>query len=124
MPAAFQADGPGSWTMNHYTENPRELPKKFDEIAYKKAACVLRMIMDFMTFDVFMNGLRIYLTDNYMSAVGPDDLHRALEKAYDPTETLILIGNVMAAWENQAGYPLVSGKFLNEFRKLFRKFNI
>ncbi|KAL7036928.1 hypothetical protein ACKWTF_009000 [Chironomus riparius] len=109
---AFNNDGPTAWSMNHYTEDPKELWTKFNGIGYQKSGCVIRMFMEVMTEPVFFKGLNYYLTQNYMKAATPDELHISLQKAYDETipEILIHFGDMMSTWENQAGYPLLTVK--------------
>lgn len=110
MPTAFNADGPGSWAMNYYTEQPNELWGKFGGIGYQKSGCVLRMFMETLTPEAFFKGLNYYLTDNFMKAATPAELHAGLQRAYNEAfpGNLLLIGEIMYTWENQPGYPLVS----------------
>ncbi|XP_070496290.1 aminopeptidase N-like [Chironomus tepperi] len=110
MPIAFASDEMGSWAMNHYTEDPDKLWDKFGGIGYSKSGCVLRMFMEVMTEPVFLKGLNYYLTDNYMQAATPAELHAGLQKAYNeayPSNPLD-IGELMYTWENQPGYPLIT----------------
>jgi aminopeptidase N len=111
MPLAFAYDtvANGAWSMNHYTEEPASLWNKFGRIGYQKSGCVLRMFMESLTIPTFTKGINYYLTDMYMQAADPDDLHRNLQKAYDEVNSdRINIGNLMGTWENQAGYPIIS----------------
>ncbi|XP_070496047.1 aminopeptidase N-like [Chironomus tepperi] len=107
---AFMSDEDGSWAMNHYTEDPKELDSKFDGIGYHKSACVLRMFMEVMTEPVFLKGLNYYLTDNYMKAATPTQLHKGLQTALDEAfpGNLLDLNTIMYSWEDQAGYPLIS----------------
>ncbi|CAG9805384.1 unnamed protein product [Chironomus riparius] len=110
MPTAFRNDEMGSWAMNLYKEHPNDLQGKFGGIGYQKSACVLRMFMEVMTENVFLNGLNRYLIKNKFNAATPRELHIGLQEAYNssfPGNTLN-IGEVMYTWENQPGYPLIS----------------
>jgi len=107
---AFNRDGIDAWSMNHYTEEPAKLWDKFGGIGYQKSGCVLRMMMEVMTEEVFLKGLNYYLTENYMKAATPVELHTSLQQAYNeafPNKPM-LIGEIMYSWEDQAGYPLIT----------------
>lgn len=111
MPAAMSTDELNTtWSMNYYTEIPAELWTKFNNIGYSKSGCVLRMFQEVMTEATFAKGLKNYFEDNKFTAVTPDALHAALQKAYnqDFPGNPINIATLMSTWENQAGYPLVS----------------
>lgn len=111
MPVAFITDTykNKSWSLNHYTEHPDELKYKFSNITYYKAACVLRMFMEVIGEDVFLNGLNIYLKNNEMSSATPENLHNALDEAFEHKNSFRLnIGHLMSTWEELPGYPLIS----------------
>lgn len=110
MPTAFRNDMIGSWSMNHYTEQPDELWSKFGGIGYQKSGCVIRMFMEVFTPEVFLKGLTKYIRNNYMMAATPAKLHVSLQEAYDeafPGESLN-VDQLMGSWENTPGYPLIS----------------
>ncbi|CAG9799845.1 unnamed protein product [Chironomus riparius] len=110
MPIAFIHDKLDAWSMNHYVDNPDDLKYKFSGISYNKAACVLRMFMEYVGEEVFLDGLNNYLNDNYMQSATPDDLHAAIDKAFKTKNPAVSlnIGQLMSTWENKPGYPLVS----------------
>ncbi|XP_070490070.1 aminopeptidase N-like [Chironomus tepperi] len=112
MPIAFIHDKIDAWSMNHYVDHPDDIKYKFDGITYNKAACVLRMFMECVGEDVFLDGLNNYLNSSYMQSATPEDLHAAIDKAFlakNPGVSLN-VGQLMSTWENNAGYPLVSVK--------------
>ncbi|XP_070491590.1 aminopeptidase N-like [Chironomus tepperi] len=107
-PNAFNADEREPWPMNQYVESPNELRMKFNQIVSRKAACVIRMYKEAITDDVFFVGLNKYLTDNLMKSATPNELHAALQAAYNATFTAPLnIAKSMSTWEDQPGYPVV-----------------
>ena len=109
--------------LNFYVESPFHIRRKFEKINNKGSAMLL-MFMGAITVPTFMKGLNNYLTDMYLKAATPDDLHRNLQKAYDedfPGKNVNL-GVMMSTWEDQAGYPMIhvtkiNGRFhLNQSR--------
>lgn len=106
IPAAFSTDeNPATWSMNQYTEDPKLLWDKFNNIGYSKSGCVLRMFQEALTWPTFGKGLKYYMNTMQYKAATPDDLHRELQKAYneDFPGTPLNIGALMATWENQPG---------------------
>lgn len=117
LPRAFSVDvlSENSWSMNHYTEDPARLWDKFGGIGYQKAGSVLRMFQETLTPATFAKGLNYYLTEMYLQAATPDDLHEGLQRAYDedfPGNDLN-IGDLMNSWEDKPGYPIISVQILN-----------
>lgn len=101
-------------TMNEYVEMPEEIFMKFNWISFDKAAVVIRMFHEALTPATFTKGLSYYLERTKFQPATPDDLHRALQKAYDEDnennewERKLEIGKMMESWENQPGYPILS----------------
>lgn len=109
---AFNADtiDRGAVPLNHYVETPTEIRNKFGTISYRKGGSFLRMFQEALTVPTFAKGLHYYLTEMYLQAVTPQDLHRNLQKALDedfPSSGLNL-DQLMSTWEVQAGYPLIT----------------
>ena len=95
--------------LNFYVESPRTISIKFDKKYNTKGSALMLMFMEAITVPTFMKGLKFYLTDMYLKAATPDDLHRNLQKAYDedfPGKNVNL-GAMMSTWEDQAGYPMI-----------------
>ncbi|XP_049819152.1 puromycin-sensitive aminopeptidase-like [Aethina tumida] len=74
----------------------------FDVITYRKGAAIIKMLHDFVGDDVFKNGIRKYLNQNKFGNTSS----RHLWKAFGDFKNG-LVGEVMASWINQTGYPLL-----------------
>uniref|UniRef100_A0A8B9BQV1 Aminopeptidase n=1 Tax=Anser brachyrhynchus TaxID=132585 RepID=A0A8B9BQV1_9AVES len=83
---------------------PAQISEVFDTIAYSKGASVLRMLSDFLTEDVFKEGLQSYLhTYSYGNTVYTD-LWEHLQQLLCPRQ-----GNtIMDRWTLQMGFPVVT----------------
>uniref|UniRef100_A0A663MSH5 Aminopeptidase n=1 Tax=Athene cunicularia TaxID=194338 RepID=A0A663MSH5_ATHCN len=89
---------------------PAQISEVFDSIAYSKGASVLRMLSDFLTEDVFKEGLQSYLhTFAYGNTVYTDlwsHLQEAVVKYNVPLPDSI--SRIMDRWTLQMGFPLVT----------------
>ncbi|NWR80392.1 AMPN Aminopeptidase, partial [Centropus unirufus] len=89
---------------------PAQISEVFDSIAYSKGASVLRMLSDFITEDVFKEGLQSYLhTFAYGNTIYADlwlHLQEAVNKSNVPLPDSI--SNIMDRWTLQMGFPVVS----------------
>ncbi|NXA27343.1 AMPN Aminopeptidase, partial [Ibidorhyncha struthersii] len=89
---------------------PAQISEVFDSIAYSKGASVLRMLSDFLTEDVFKEGLQSYLhTFAYGNTVYMDlwlHLQEAVMRSNVSLPTTI--SNIMDTWTLQMGFPVVS----------------
>lgn len=94
-----------SWPLNKYVESYEDLWRKFDIIGYYKSACIIRMFREVLTPSTFAKGLNYYLTDNYMKAATPQELHSSFQKAYDEDfpGNSVDINLLMSTWEDQSG---------------------
>ncbi|KAL6480697.1 hypothetical protein MHYP_G00117300 [Metynnis hypsauchen] len=96
---------------------PEQISEVFDTISYSKGASVLRMLSDFLTEPVFLQGLKLlqllqtYLnTFAYKNTVG-SDLWDHLQRAVDTNGTVPLpttVGEIMDRWVLQMGFPVVT----------------
>ncbi|XP_027752999.1 aminopeptidase N [Empidonax traillii] len=90
--------------------SPAQISEVFDSIAYSKGASVLRMLSDFLTENVFKEGLKSYLnTFAYNNTVYTDlwvHLQEAVEKNKVPLPDTI--SNIMDRWTLQMGFPVVT----------------
>ncbi|XP_072519135.1 aminopeptidase Ey-like isoform X2 [Salminus brasiliensis] len=90
---------------------PEQITEVFDVISYSKGASVLRMLSDFLTESVFLQGLKTYLnTFAHKNTVG-SDLWDHLQAAVDACGAVPLpmtVGNIMDRWVLQMGFPVVS----------------
>lgn len=104
--------------LNQYVESPNEInDKAYDVIVtHYKAAFILFMTMSMMQQVTFEKGIKYYLEDRAFNSVTPDDLHNALQRAYDEDnpESDVDIATIMWPWENLRGYPVVTVSIEND----------
>ncbi|XP_014808157.1 PREDICTED: aminopeptidase N [Calidris pugnax] len=89
---------------------PAQISEVFDSIAYSKGASVLRMLSDFLTEDIFKEGLQSYLhTFSYGNTVYKD-LWDHLQTAVTKNNVSLpkSISDIMDTWTLQMGFPLVT----------------
>ncbi|KAF4666870.1 hypothetical protein FOL47_003874 [Perkinsus chesapeaki] len=104
-PIEYNCDRPttgGGQQQQHPAEDCEVL---FDNIAYGKGACVLRMLRGAVGHDNFIRGLRILLERHNQSTYTKSDLWRAMADAagLETTE----IAGWMDAWLREPGLPIV-----------------
>ncbi|XP_043083977.1 aminopeptidase N [Puntigrus tetrazona] len=89
---------------------PEQITEQFDTVSYSKGASVLRMLSDFLTEPVFVQGLNTYLTMfAYQNTVG-EDLWNHLQTAVDKSGTVLPLSvkEIMDRWVLQMGFPVVT----------------
>ncbi|KAK2867021.1 hypothetical protein Q8A67_025138 [Cirrhinus molitorella] len=89
---------------------PEQITEQFDTVSYSKGASVLRMLSDFLTEPVFVQGLNTYLTMfAYQNTVG-EDLWNHLQTAVNKTGTVLpsSVKEIMDRWVLQMGFPVVT----------------
>ena len=82
--------------------HPDEIRTIFDTISYSKGASVIHMLHEYLTADVFRDGLRHYLDLNKYGNTDTVDLWSALEAISGKP-----VKEFMHAWTTQPGFPLV-----------------
>lgn len=82
--------------------HPDEIRTIFDTISYSKGASVIHMLYEYLTPDVFRDGLRHYLALHKWSNTDTIDLWTALEDISGKP-----VKNFMHAWTSQPGFPLL-----------------
>ncbi|NXF00949.1 AMPN Aminopeptidase, partial [Smithornis capensis] len=89
---------------------PAQISEIFDSIAYSKGASVLRMLSDFLSEDIFKEGLKSYLHNFTYSNTIYADLWAHLQEAVDKNSVKLpdSISNIMDRWTLQMGFPLVT----------------
>ncbi|XP_068814489.1 aminopeptidase N [Struthio camelus] len=89
---------------------PAQISEVFDSIAYSKGASVLRMLSDFLTEDVFKEGLQSYLHTFAYGNTIYTDLWAHLQTAVDRNNVSLpgSIGHIMDRWTLQMGFPVVT----------------
>ncbi|XP_067289640.1 endoplasmic reticulum aminopeptidase 1 isoform X2 [Pseudorasbora parva] len=116
-------------------ENPAEISEMFDDVSYRKGACILNMLRDFLTPEAFKYGLIDYLKrHSYQNTVNADlwesltnictsdgldsgrlklDGFCSKKKAESPAskwfmEDSVDVRAIMDTWTLQEGFPLVT----------------
>ncbi|NXF91944.1 AMPN Aminopeptidase, partial [Eubucco bourcierii] len=89
---------------------PAQISEVFDSIAYSKGASVLRMLSDFLTEDIFQDGLQSYLHTFEYSNTIYKDLWTHLQQAVDRHELQLpdSVSAIMDRWILQMGFPVVT----------------
>ncbi len=101
---ALSLDGlKSSHPIEQDVHDPAEISQLFDAISYSKGASVIRMLEQFLTPEVFRQGLHQYLETNQYANARTGDLWAAMEAASQQPVTTI-----MDSWIAQTGYPVLS----------------
>ncbi|NXS75702.1 AMPN Aminopeptidase, partial [Pandion haliaetus] len=89
---------------------PAQISEVFDSIAYSKGASVLRMLSDFLSEDVFKEGLQSYLHAFAYGNTVYTDLWYHLQEAVRKNNVSLpdSISNIMDRWTLQMGFPVVT----------------
>ncbi|KAJ1180035.1 hypothetical protein NDU88_005259 [Pleurodeles waltl] len=88
-----------------------EISELFDSISYSKGAAVIRMLSEFLTESVFVQGLRSYLQAFAYNNTIYDDLWVHLQKAVANQTAVKLpksVKSIMDTWTLQMGFPVVT----------------
>uniref|UniRef100_A0A182M8L0 Aminopeptidase n=1 Tax=Anopheles culicifacies TaxID=139723 RepID=A0A182M8L0_9DIPT len=97
--------------MTYYIDTRQGISRLFDNIAYDKAACVLRMMNYALGERTFQKGLRYYVQQNKdRGVVEESNLFDALEQAAKEDAVLpisLSMHDIFGSWSNQPGVPLV-----------------
>jgi len=89
-------------------ENPAEIEAIFDVISYKKGAALIRMLENFLKFDVLRAGLSHYLHKYQYRNAKTRDLWRCFSEAVPNSP--VNVTAVMDRWVKQKGFPVVATK--------------
>ncbi|XP_066504679.1 alanyl (membrane) aminopeptidase b, tandem duplicate 1 isoform X2 [Hoplias malabaricus] len=89
---------------------PEQISEVFDSISYSKGASVLRMLSDFLTEPVFVQGLSTYLNHFSFNNTVYTDLWDHLEMAVNSSGTVLpmSVSDIMDRWVLQMGFPVVT----------------
>lgn len=82
--------------------HPDEIRTIFDTISYSKGASAIHMLHQYLTPEVFRDGLRHYLKKHAYGNTDTVDLWQALEDVSKKP-----VKDFMHAWTSQSGFPLV-----------------
>jgi puromycin-sensitive aminopeptidase len=102
--AAFLTDGlAASRPIEFAVVAPKDAEAMFDVLTYEKGAAVLRMLEQYLTPEVFRDGVRRYLKAHEYATAETGDLWKGLGEASGEP-----IPEIMDGWIFRQGYPLVS----------------
>ncbi|XP_008309650.1 aminopeptidase N-like [Cynoglossus semilaevis] len=89
---------------------PEQIMQQFDAISYSKGAAVLRMLSDFLSESVFVQGLSTYLSHFAESNTEGTDLWNHLEMAVKANNMSLPlpVDDIMKPWVLQMGFPVVT----------------
>ncbi|NXM78588.1 AMPN Aminopeptidase, partial [Serilophus lunatus] len=89
---------------------PAQISEVFDSIAYSKGASVLRMLSDFLSENIFKEGLKSYLHKFAYNNTVYTDLWAHLQEAVNNSNVVLpdSISNIMDRWTLQMGFPVVT----------------
>ncbi|NWR91666.1 AMPN Aminopeptidase, partial [Furnarius figulus] len=89
---------------------PAQISEVFDSIAYSKGASVLRMLSDFLSENIFKEGLQSYLHKFAYDNTVYTDLWVHLQEAVEKNKVPLpdSISNIMDRWILQMGFPVVT----------------
>ncbi|XP_029428716.1 endoplasmic reticulum aminopeptidase 2 [Rhinatrema bivittatum] len=109
----FQAMGSDannfSQPISSKVENSAEIYEKFDVISYYKGACLLHMLRNFLTDEVFRNGIIHYLKKYSYRNVKHEDLWNSFTDCpqYCYPGEHFNVSEIMHTWIVQKGFPLI-----------------
>ncbi len=102
--AAMQIDGLHSTRPIEYEViSPDDTRGMFDLLTYEKGGSVLRMLEQYLSPDVFRDGIRVYLRRHSYANTVTTDLWDALEEVSGEP-----VREMMNTWILQGGHPLVT----------------
>jgi len=95
--------------IHQEADTPDRINELFDDISYRKAAAVLRMVEHYVGAETFRSGVNLYLRQHAYGNATSQDFWKALAAASrQPVE------NIMVSFVNQPGAPLVSANAVCE----------
>nr|XP_033323667.1 aminopeptidase N-like [Megalopta genalis] len=105
---AFDIEQP----LNHPVDSPNEILEVFQHIAYRKGGSIVRMMINILTEEVFLKGVRTYLKENKYKSIDSDELIKYLQAAagYHAVWGDAKLEEIMDTWITRSGYPVVTVK--------------
>uniref|UniRef100_A0A7M4FTJ3 Aminopeptidase n=1 Tax=Crocodylus porosus TaxID=8502 RepID=A0A7M4FTJ3_CROPO len=88
-------------------EDPAQILEMFDDVSYEKGACILNMLWNYLTADVFKAGIVQYLRNYSYQNTKNEDLWNSLTNLQGDDESLE-VGTMMNTWTLQKGFPLIT----------------
>ncbi|XP_059825425.1 endoplasmic reticulum aminopeptidase 2 [Hypanus sabinus] len=108
--SCFSAMGRDAMNSTHPlstpADNPSQIMEMFDDISYNKGACILHMIRNFLTEEVFQSGLIHYLRKYSYGNAKNEDLWNCLAELHY-AEDHMDIKEIMNTWTLQKGLPVI-----------------
>lgn len=107
--AALRVDGlKNTHPIEVPVERPDDISEIFDAISYNKGASVLYMLHQFLGYEVFRQGIGLYLKKHALGNTETADLWDALEEASRLSGSNQPVRAIMDAWINLPGHPVVT----------------
>ncbi|PKU37936.1 endoplasmic reticulum aminopeptidase 1 [Limosa lapponica baueri] len=88
-------------------EDPAQILEMFDDVSYEKGSCILNMLRNYLTADVFKAGLVQYLQKYSYQNTKNEDLWNSMTNHWTKGEILD-VRAMMDTWTLQTGFPLVT----------------
>ncbi len=106
--SAFSTDGlKVTHPISVHVQTADEIEEIFDVISYRKGGSVLHMLEDYVGKETFREGLHIYLEKNAYRNATKFDLWNSIEKAAVKDGKKLDVPELMSAWVEKIGYPVV-----------------
>ncbi|XP_044518614.1 endoplasmic reticulum aminopeptidase 1 [Gracilinanus agilis] len=128
-------------------ENPAEIREMFDDVSYEKGACILNMLRDYLSADVFKAGIVQYLQKFSYKNTKNEDLWNSMTNMCPTGDTqktdgfcsrkqsisspshwsqeVVDVKTMMNTWTLQKGFPLITismkGRNVHVRQELYRK---
>ncbi|XP_052084017.1 aminopeptidase N-like [Mytilus californianus] len=96
---------PTSHPVSTPISTPDDIAQTFDTISYSKGMAVLRMLLGFVGWEDFKQGLRLYVIKYQFKNAEMDELWDQFSEAVDHRYD---IKYIMNTWTRQMGYPVIT----------------
>jgi len=103
--SALEADS--SWSSHPISvkvQRPEEIDDIFDTISYQKGAMILRMLMNFLGEEKFLDGIKRYIQTFKYGNADAEELWDAISEANGDID----VKGLMKVWTDQKGFPIVN----------------
>lgn len=88
--------------------HPDDIQQFFDQITYEKGGSLLFQIIQYMGFETFRDGMRIYMRRHALGNAKVVQLWDALEEGAKAHANTTPVRSIMDAWWNTPGHPIVT----------------
>jgi aminopeptidase N len=95
--------------MTYYVESPENINNLFDDIAYDKAASVIRTFQNAFGEATWRRSMSYYMTNRRFTSAVSTDLYEEVQTVLnlEQPENNINVTQIMRSWELQSGFPYV-----------------